>query len=287
MINGAVRQFAHAKVNLWLNIVGRRAKDGYHLIDSLVAFADVADLVDGANADGLSLTLDGPFAAALAAEPGNLVLKAARSLAARANVASNAKLHLTKNIPVASGLGGGSADAAATLRLLIELWRLDVAAAELQELAIGLGADVPMCLAGKTALVSGVGEGVRPAPALPPCAILLVNSGAALSTAEVFAARRGDFSRSRPIERPWSDLSGLVAALNARGNDLAVPAISLRPEIAEVLAFLRGSEGARYAAMSGSGGTCFALYDTLLAAQRAAAFAPAGWWRHAGRLVSN
>lgn len=281
---------AHAKVNLWLNVVGRRA-DGYHLLHSLVAFADLADTVEAQPSGDLSLAVDGaasaPGAAALAAEPDNLVLKAARLLAGRAGVAPRAALSLAKNIPVAAGLGGGSADAAAALQALVELWRLALPAEELFDLAARLGADVPMCLAGRTAIVSGVGERLDAAPPLPPCAILLANPGVALSTPEVFAARRGDFSPVRAVTGTWPDLAALVETLGGRGNDLTAPAVSQQPVIAEVLEALRTTGGARYAAMSGSGATCFALYPTLADARDAAARLPTGWWRHAGTLVSR
>jgi 4-diphosphocytidyl-2-C-methyl-D-erythritol kinase len=276
---------AHAKVNLWLKVVGRRA-DGYHLLDSLVAFADLADSLDVAAADKLSLTLDGPGATSLAGESDNLVLKAARLLADHAGVAPRAALRLTKRIPVAAGLGGGSADAAAALQALVELWRLALPAEELFDLAARLGADVPMCLAGRAALVSGIGEKLAPAPPLPTCGLLLVNPGVALATAAVFTARRGDYSKVQPLARPWSDLTSLVEALAARGNDLTSAAAELCPVIADVLAFLRASPAVRYAAVTGSGATCFALYDTSAAAERAAADVPAAWWRHAGTLAN-
>ena len=277
---------ARAKVNLWLNVVGRRA-DGYHLLDSLIAFTDLADTLEVAPSDGLSLALEGPQAVALQGEADNLVLKAARLLADRAGVAPRAAIRLAKHIPVAAGLGGGSADAAAALHALVELWRVAMPVEELFDLAAALGADVPMCLAGRTALVEGVGEILRPSPPLPPCAILLVNAGTPLATAEVFAARRGAFSAATPVPPSWQDLGAFVAALAARGNDLADAAISLRPAIADVLGAFRRSDGVRYAAMSGSGATCFALYDTLEAARHAAVSLPPAWWRHAGTFVSG
>jgi 4-diphosphocytidyl-2-C-methyl-D-erythritol kinase len=274
---------APAKINLWLNVVGRRA-DGYHLLDSLVAFTDLADEIEAVPSERLALVVDGPLAPALAGETENLVLKAARLLADRAGIAPRAALRLTKRIPVAAGLGGGSADAAATLRALVELWRVALPVDELFDLAARIGADVPMCLAGRPALVSGAGEQLAPAPPLPGCAILLVNPGAGLPTAEVFAARHGRFAPVRPLARPWTDLAGFAAALAERGNDLTEAAVALRPVIADVLGFLRNSEGARHAAMSGSGATCFALYESSQLAERAAAAVPATWWRWAGRL---
>ena len=277
---------ARAKVNLWLNVVGRRA-DGYHLLHSLAAFSDLADTLLAESSDGLALALDGPGAAALAAETDNLVLKAARRLADHAGVAPRAALRLTKRIPVAAGLGGGSADAAAALAVLVDLWRLALPVEELFDIAAALGADVPMCLAGRTSIVSGVGERLEPAPPLPACAILLVNPGAALPTAEVFAARRGEFSVAQPVARPWNDLADFVEALARRGNDLTDAAIALRPAIADVLAYLRQSPRARYAAMSGSGATCFALYDSVAAAEQAAGGVPNAWWHHVGVLASG
>jgi 4-diphosphocytidyl-2-C-methyl-D-erythritol kinase len=279
-------QPAHAKVNLWLNIVGRRG-DGYHLLDSLVAFVDLSDQLEARPAARLSLELAGPFAGALAGETDNLVLKAGRLLADRAGVAPRAALRLHKHIPLAAGLGGGSADAAAALRALVELWRVAMPEDELFDLAATLGADVPMCLAGRTALASGVGEQLRPAPALPACAILLVNPGVALPTRDVFAARRAGFSARRPLMRPWHGVDEFSAILSERGNDLTDAAVSLAPAVGQVLDALRRTDGVRHAAMSGSGATCFALYGSPEAAQRAAASLPPGWWRHVGRFVSR
>jgi len=278
-------QRAYAKVNLWLNVVGRRA-DGYHLLDSLVAFVDLADRVEASAADRLSLVLDGPSSSSLLGEADNLVLKAARRLADRAGVAPRAEIRLTKHIPVAAGLGGGSADAAATLRELVDLWRVAMPEEELFDLAQSLGADVPMCLAGRAALVSGIGERLDPAPPLPRAAVLLVNPGSALATREVFAALDGKFSQPKPLHRPWRDLGQFAQELASRGNDLSAPAVALSPDIADVLGFLRGTAGVQYAGMSGSGATCFALYDALDAARSAAASVPSAWWRHAGAFIA-
>jgi 4-diphosphocytidyl-2-C-methyl-D-erythritol kinase len=273
---------AHAKVNLWLNVVGRR-DDGYHLLDSLVAFVDLADQVDAQPADRLSLGVDGPLAAALAGEADNLVLKAARLLADRAGVAPRAAIRLSKHVPIAAGLGGGSADAAATLRELVELWRVAMPEEELFDLAARLGADVPMCLAGRTAFVSGIGDRLTWAPPLPECAVLLVNPGTALPTRDVFTARRGSFSPARP-PRPWQDLSGLADVLAEHGNDLTAAAVSIAPVVGQLIEVL-GRTGAHHAAMSGSGATCFALYESPELARRAASTLPAAWWRHVGRFV--
>ena len=276
---------AHAKVNLWLNVVGRR-DDGYHLLDSLVAFVDLADQVEARASGGLSLDVGGPLGDLLVGETENLVLKAARLLADQVGVAPRAAIRLVKHVPVAAGLGGGSADAAATLRELIDLWRVAVPEEELFDLAARLGADVPMCLAGRGAFASGIGERLVWAPPFPSCAVLLVNPGKALPTRDVFAARRGPFSPVRPAPDGWPSLEGFVAVLADRGNDLTQAATSLEPEVGQVLAALRGS-GARHAAMSGSGATCFALYDSPAAARQAASALPAAWWRHIGTFVQS
>lgn len=282
MVAGSDAEIARAKVNLWLNVVGRR-DDGYHLLHSLVAFADLGDTLHIAPANGLSLAVEGLGAAELEGVD-NLVLKAARLLADETGAKAQAAFRIVKRIPMAAGLGGGSADAAAALRGLDRLWRLDLPDAKLSALAARLGADVPMCLGQRPCLASGVGEMLEPAPALPDCGLLLVNPGVALPTPSVFAARRGDFSPVRPVERPWSDLPGLVTALAARGNDLAEAAIAIQPVVGDVLSVLRRTPDVRYAAMSGSGATCFALYETLADAERAATDLPSAWWRHAGRF---
>jgi len=212
------------------------------------------------------------------------VIKAARLLADKAGVAPRASIALTKHIPVAAGLGGGSADAAAALRALIELWRIALPAEEIFDLARRLGADVPMCLAGRAWFVSGIGDELKPAPPLPACGLLLVNPGVALPTADVFAARRSKFSVVAPV-RGWRDLTDFCEMLRLRDNDLTIAAISLRPAVGEVLERLRRLPGVRHAAMTGSGATCFALFDDTAAAERAATALPANWWRHAGRFV--
>ncbi len=269
---------AFAKVNLHLHVTGRRA-DGYHTLDSLVVFADAADRVAVAPDAALSLALSGPFAAGLAGEADNLVLRAARALAAAHGIASAARITLDKHLPVASGIGGGSADAAAVLRALAVLWGVAVPDA----VALSLGADVPVCLAGSACVMRGIGEELRPAPALPPCGLLLVNPGVALPTAEVFAARMGGFSAAAALPAGWADAAAMARDLRDLGNDLEVPAIRLRPVVAEVLAALRGT-GALLARMSGSGATCFGLYPDAIAAATAARALPAGWWWHAGQL---
>jgi 4-diphosphocytidyl-2-C-methyl-D-erythritol kinase len=272
---------APAKINLFLHVIGRRA-DGYHLLDSLVVFAAAGDVLRAEPSDRLSLDVDGPFAAALAGESDNLVLRAARALAP---TGAGTRLVLTKNLPVASGIGGGSADAAATLRLLCRLWRLTPSAQELARIAEALGADVPVCLAGRASRMSGIGELLKPAPELPACGIVLINPGVGVSTADVFRSRRGDWSSAATLPASWSNVAAMAADLHSARNDLERPALSLQPVIGDVLAALAALPGCRLARMSGSGATCFGLFDEPAAAMSAAdGLRKPGWWCWGGAL---
>jgi 4-diphosphocytidyl-2-C-methyl-D-erythritol kinase len=257
-----LRRDAPAKLNLWLRVTGRRP-DGYHLLDSLVAFAAVGDTIEVAESDHFELSIDGPFAAGLGGGDDNIIWRAARRLAAQAGVAPHAAIHLHKRLPVASGVGGGSADAAATLVVLADLWGLGLPIVDLQGVAATLGADVPMCLDGRLAYASGVGEILESAPPLPACGLVLVNPGRPLLTADVFRARAERHEPFRPPAARFAggspDLDRLCAAIEAAGNDLQGPACALAPAIGETLAALRQCRGVRVAAMSGSGATCFAL----------------------------
>jgi 4-diphosphocytidyl-2-C-methyl-D-erythritol kinase len=286
---GERRSFAPAKINLYLHVVGKR-DDGYHLLDSLVAFADIADEVSARPAASLTLDVEGPFAASLAGDSGeNLVLRAARLLAGRIGVEPRASLRLVKRLPVASGIGGGSSDAAAALRVLAALWGATLGEAELAELAAGLGADVPVCVAARPAWLGGIGERLEPAPPLPETGILLVNPLRPLPTPAVFKARTGPFSAPGRAATLSGDAGGLAAFLATRRNDLAAAAIGLMPEIALVLDLLAALPGALLARMSGSGATCFALFasaEAAAAAARRLAAAQQGWWVAPGRLLS-
>jgi 4-diphosphocytidyl-2-C-methyl-D-erythritol kinase len=277
---------APAKVNLHLHVTGRRA-DGYHLLDSLVVFAAAADMLHGTTADGLSLAVGGPEASALAAEPDNLVLRAARALADAAGVPANAALRLTKHLPVASGIGGGSADAAAALRLCARLWGVSLPAARLAEVALSLGADVPVCLFSRPARLAGVGEVLSPAPVLPRFGLLLANPRVAVATPAVFRARSGGVRPPAALPGGWDDAAAMARDLAALANDLQEAAVSLCPAIGEVLAALSALPGARLARMSGSGATCFALFDDPGAARAAAGLLPDAWWRWGGGLYDG
>lgn len=285
----AVRRAAPAKLNLYLHVLGRR-EDGYHLLDSLVAFANVGDELIVRPAAALSLAIEGPFGPALAGEPveTNLVWRAATLLAERAGRAPDVAITLRKNLPVASGIGGGSSDAAATLAALAELWDLDLAASRFAGLAASLGADVPVCLYGRTAWLGGIGEALAPAPPLPPTAVVLANPGVAVATPAVFKARRSAFSTAARFEASPADLVALAGLLAMRRNDLTEAAISLAPAISEVLAALGSREGALLARMCGSGATCFALFADDDAARAAASDlgdARPDWWVTAARLI--
>src|SRR5438105_965890 len=285
----AVRAFAPAKVNLYLHVIGRRA-DGYHLLDSLIAFADIGDTITAAPADALALTVDGPEAAGIAGlGDDNLVFRAARLLKERGGIEAGAALHLDKRLPAAGGIGGGSSDAAAALRALSHLWGRPLDDKTLAALALELGADVPACLAARPVWVGGIGEELEPAAFLPAPGIVLANPRRPLPTADVFRRRAGPFSSAARFEPVPADAAGLVAALNSRRNDLTKAAVALAPEIGAVLDLLAGLPGALLARMSGSGATCFALFAdrvAALAAGRALAAAEPGWWTAAGALLT-
>ncbi len=253
---------APAKLNLALHVRGR-LPDGRHRLQTVFAFCTDGDLLEAEAADSVSLTVSGPFADDLAGP--NLVEDAAASLRQAAGVRAGARLHLKKNLPVASGIGGGSADAAAALRLLTRLWRIDPAHAA--AVAPRLGSDVPACLLSLTARGGGAGDRLEllDDPAVAGTAVLLVNPRVPLSTGDVFAGWDG-------VDR------GPLGDWREGRNDLEASARSVAPEIGEQLEWLRGQSGATFVRMSGSGATCFALYDSEAARDAAAAAVPAHWW---------
>jgi 4-diphosphocytidyl-2-C-methyl-D-erythritol kinase len=284
-----ITAFAPAKINLYLHVTGRRA-DGFHLLDSLVAFADVGDRVTAEPAAGFSLEVSGPEAGSLAGTAtDNLVLRAAHVIAAQVGSTAGAALRLEKHLPVAAGIGGGSSDAAATLRALKRLWQVSVDDAAMQMLAARLGADVPACITGRTVWVGGIGEQIKPAAALPNAGILLANPRRQLPTASVFAARHGTFGDPGRFAPMPTDSAGLAQTLLRRRNDLTEGAIGLVPEIGSVLARLGALPGALLARMSGSGATCFALFGNRCEAESARktlTAAEPGWWCAAGGFVA-
>lgn len=275
----AVTEPARAKINLALHVTGQRG-DGYHLLDSLVVFADIADQVTAAHADRLSLTIDGPQAEGLDGGADNLMLRAARLFDPRCT----ARLGLTKALPVAAGIGGGSADAAATLRALARLTGRPLPAAG--EIA-ALGADVPVCLAGRTARMRGIGERLDPV-AIPPGWIVLANPRCKVPTPAVFAGLARKDNPALPDRLPdWPDIWALAVWLAGQRNDLEAPARAIAPPVGAVLSALGACPDTLIARMSGSGATAFALFATEAAARAAATrigSAEPGWWVSSGRI---
>lgn len=255
-----VQEFAPAKINLSLYVTGRRP-DGWHLLHSLVAFCSVGDSVryDPNSPPGVSVI--GPYGAALADHTSNSVFLAAQAVCrATGHDWRSGHLELTKNLPVASGIGGGSADAAATIRLLRRVWELTHHDVDWHDLALSLGADVPVCLAGRPAWMTGIGERIAPVEGLKDWPILLVNPGQGLATPAVFAARSGDFTPSDTLcEAIPLDASAQQSWLGQQRNDLTAAAIGLMPQIAEILDFLNQQPELCAVRMSGSGATCFGL----------------------------
>lgn len=288
-----LRQLASAKVNLFLH-VGARRDDGFHPLQSLAVFAGAvpaADLLVLAPADDLSLVLDGPFAGPLKVEADNLVLRAARLLAARANCHKGAAITLTKNLPVASGIGGGSSDGAAALRGLQALWGLTPDEDGLRALAAELGSDVPVCVAARAAFMEGRGEILTPVPALPRLPLLLVNPGVAVPTGPVFAALETRRGTELALPRGgFADAPALLGFLESTGNDLEAPALKLQPVIGQVVAAIAAQPGVLLARMSGSGATCFGLFtddDSCARAAAAITAARPGWWCAASFVPSG
>jgi len=277
---------ARAKLNLYLHILGRR-DDGYHLIDSLVVFAAVHDTIEVRPATDLTLRVAGRFAKHLATDNTNIVMKAAERLVATAGGMRGAAITLIKELPVASGIGGGSADAAAALAALTRLWNLALPASELDALALALGADVPVCVHGRTAFMGGIGEAIAPCPPLPKLPLVLVNPGVPVATAQVFRARRGAFSDTARFSESPADIAALARLLASRRNDLTDAARSIAPVIGEVLGALDAA-GSALARLSGSGATCFGVFADRVAADAAAdqiVSAHPGWWVRATETV--
>ena len=276
-----MEEIAYAKINLALH-VRARTPDGYHDIETLFAFADDGDRLSAEPSEALTLAVRGPFAAGLDDADDNLVLRAARMLRERRAVRDGVALTLDKRLPVASGIGGGSADAAAALRLLARLWGLDPTDPVFMEIAAQLGADIPACLASETARGEGRGDALTPIDAfdLAGTPLLLVNPGVPLATGAVFGAWDGIDRGALPEGAP------LPAALAGR-NDLEAPACMHAPAIRALLTRLSAQPGVLLARMSGSGATCFALFSSAAerdAAHAAIASGEPGWWCFPARI---
>ncbi len=268
----STQMLARAKVNLCLHVTGKRP-DGYHLLDSLVVFPDIGDIVSVSDADQLSLKIEGPFFKGLSTVD-NLVIDAAKSFESKRGAA----LKLTKNLPISSGIGGGSSDAAASLHLLAKHWHLAMPSAEK---ILFLGADVPVCMMGEPQRMQGIGEILTIVPNLPKFAIVLINSGVSIATRKVFETL--DDKNNSPIERfeNISNFPTLCKYLKRQRNDLQNPVIEMEPEISFVLKVLQTEPQCELARMSGSGATCFGLFETLPQAQKSAARIKTShpdWW---------
>jgi 4-diphosphocytidyl-2-C-methyl-D-erythritol kinase len=272
VMTDAATEFAPAKVNLTLRVGGPRA-DGYHPLESLVVFADWSDQLRARPAETLTLSLTGPGAEGLQANPQNLVLKAAYALRAAADKPElGATLTLDKHLPVAAGLGGGSSDAAAALRLLNRVWDLGFSIKQLAEIGTVVGADVPACVHARPLRMEGIGERVTPLIAWPALHGVIVHPGAPVPTGPVFkaydATEPGRLTPGKPMIA--GTLDDAIDRLLLDGNDLQAPAIAQTPVIQTALDVLSAQPGARLARMSGSGASCFALFETADAAQASA-----------------
>ncbi len=292
MIKEQLEQTAFAKINLYLHITGR-APNGYHSLSMGVAFLTIGDKLRINEAPDFYLTGEGPFFHHVPSDQGNLALKAAHALAAYAGASRKAHIHLCKDLPVASGLGGGSADAATTLLLLNQLWGLNYSLETLADIGLGLGTDVPLCLYRQPAFVSGIGERIYPMAFFPALSIVLVNPGVEVLTAKVYETYRhfgGPFSRE-VVFPSFHDVTSLVAALHDTRNDLVEAALVHTPVIATVLERLGKSQGCLFARLSGSGATCYGIFrDEASAAQAAReihAQEPEWWVRACQTLTSH
>jgi 4-diphosphocytidyl-2-C-methyl-D-erythritol kinase len=283
---------APAKINLYLH-VGPPQSDGRHPLDSLVVFADVGDVLAWAPDEDFRFEIMGPQAAGLSAGEDNLVVRAARLLSQHLGRPLTGRLTLRKHLPVASGIGGGSADAGAALRLLDRVWKAGVPLPDLARLSEPLGGDVPVCVMGMPAIMQGGGERLLPAPLLPDLNAVLVNPLIPAPTGPVFQAYDGLGAAPELVLRAFPQCGSSMSAtqaLKGRRNDLEPAARSLVPVIGEVLEVLRAQAGVRLARMSGSGATCFAVFETALAARAAAnviSTARPAWWTVATRLMGH
>lgn len=284
----AIAEHAPAKVNLALHITGQRA-DGYHLLESIVVFTEEGDRVFVEASDEDRFTISGPFSDGLDAGQDNLVTRARDHLRALVGSTAAVAIHLEKNLPVASGIGGGSSDAAATLRALCRLWLISPSGEALSALALQLGADVPMCLEARSLIARGIGEKVVPV-SMPDLPLVLVNPGVAVSTPSAFRALARKDNPILPSLPDGLDGPGLVTWLsNSSRNDLEAPARLLAPEVAEVIGAL-GHTGSSLSRMSGSGATCFGIFpsfeEACAAATKLAAAHPS-WYVRATRTIQE
>lgn len=281
---------APAKVNLALHVTGQ-TPDGYHTLDSLVAFADFGDVVTVRTSDADRLGLEGPFAGDLGAPADNLITRARDLLRSAsiitADIPAPCSVSLTKRLPIASGIGGGSTDAAATLRALNRLWGLRLTGAEMEQLSAALGADLPMCVAARAAEIAGIGEKIKPIDNFPTLSAVLVNPLTEVSTPAVFKGLASKTNAAMPALPAERTVPAIVGYLIGCRNDLEAPALALEPAIGDVLEALRTDGNCLMARMSGSGATCFALFANDAHAEEAGrelARARPSWWVRSCRI---
>lgn len=274
------KTIAPAKVNLTLHVTGQRA-DGYHLLDSLVVFTDAGDQITAKTSDDITLTVTGPFSAGVPTDNTNLILRAAHTLRRLRGVIQGAEIHLDKHLPHAAGLGSGSADAAAILKLLADLWNVAPLSPQAAEV-LGLGADVPVCLQGPgPSRMSGIGEILQEVPRLPDCALVLVNPKVAVPTQDIFrnlATKQNPPMTDMPDKL---DFDGFAAWLRVQRNDLQPPAMTIAPAVKSAIDRLNRIPAVAYAGMSGSGASCFGLVRSMADARHAARVvqvAEMSWW---------
>ncbi len=280
---------APIKLNLYLHITGRR-ESGYHDVDSLIAFTDFGDGVRVEPSDRLEIAVEGPFAEDLPeTQADNLVLKALDRMRREVGVEGGARVTLIKNIPVAAGVGGGSSDAATAMAAAAKLWGLPKSAMPaMLKVAAKIGSDIPACLFRKPSFASGYGEILDEAPQMATMGVLLVNPGIKVSTPAVFERRRGGFSPfMADPNAQLRTIPALIEFLKERGNDLTEAAVSMCAPIEDILWAFQDIKDCRLARMSGSGATCFGLFDTVEAAEAAAStFSNPNWWARAAKLTA-
>ena len=278
---------ARAKINLYLHVTGKRS-DGYHLLDSLVVFADYGDTLTVELDSKLSLEISGPFSTGLPLINDNLVLKAARLLQENAAVEKGAKIKLVKNLPVAAGIGGGSSDAALALQLLNKLWGAKLSEKQLAELGLSLGADVPVCLYGKPTIMCGIGEQLSAVSDIPAFYIILVNCNIEVSTADVFRQLEMRSAAAPSFALKDGKSADFFFALRGMNNDLQASASRIAPVIKSVIAEIAGQKGCQVARMSGSGATVFGLFETAESVRKAAESIQSrhpDWWVRATTAI--
>tara|TARA_R110002072_G_scaffold5447_1_gene35037 strand:+ start:88 stop:987 length:900 start_codon:yes stop_codon:yes gene_type:complete len=293
MSQKVITVFAPAKINMFLHLTGRLA-NGYHTLDSLVCFADIGDIIEIEAAHNFSFHIKGPFAhkfkeneSTSFIDGDNLVVRAARALAQITDMPLNVKITLTKNLPLASGIGGGSSDAAATLWGLQEIWSLSHDADYLLPLMTKLGADVPVCFSCSPQIMRGIGDKITAAPPMPEIPMILVNPMVSCNTQDVFLHHNGKYRKDKNIPQDVSSQDKLINALKTYDNDLTTPAIQCTASIKNVIYALEATDQCRIARMSGSGATCFGLYDTNEQAKQAEESIKSenpDWWVKTGWL---